>query len=386
MTNNQKTILIVSPYFPYPVIFGGIADLFRKIQILKKYGYNISLISTIKKMPSESEIKFIRKYVIDTIFIKRKRFNALFSLYPFQVSSRSKLQEYKLYENYDYLIIEGDYVANILKNKTLSVTKTILRMHNNESKYAFELFKSSFPSFVSLYYLIESFKFKVYSKYIYKKVDHIACVSKDECKLLNSHSYKNAVFSPVSIDISTLKQRHLNTKTIIYVGALFLPNNVEGLAWYIKNIHAHLKLYPDYKFIIIGSTHSCKDEAKILKMCRNNSQIDIIFNATNLEKYYSQSSIFINPTLKGAGVKIKSINAVIEGLPLVTTEVGVEGIGLKNKEHVLVSKNSEDFRNHIELLFNDPLLGESLIKNAQKFLSENYTESKILNSLLGHCR
>jgi glycosyltransferase involved in cell wall biosynthesis len=255
-------------------------------------------------------------------------------------------------------------------------------LHNNEGKYFLELFKSSFPHIISLYFLIESIKFKIYSKYIYKKVDNIACISKDESDYLIYNSYKKILFSPTVIEFSNLKTRALESKYVIYVGALFAPNNLYGLKWYINNVHKYLKQKePKYKLIIVGSTHGIKNEYRISKLCQDDTQIDCFFNVTDLDPYYNQSSIFINPIFNGTGVKIKSINAAIEGLPLISTSIGIEGIGFKENKHVLIANNSYDFIDKIIMLFNNKILSRSLVNNAQNFLKQEYSENNIIKTL-----
>lgn len=52
-------------------------------------------------------------------------------------------------------------------------------------------------------------------------------------------------------------------------------------------------------------------------------------NQVQLEEVYNKATVFINPMFFGSGVKLKSINALVNGLLLVSTKVGTEGIGLK---------------------------------------------------------
>jgi glycosyltransferase involved in cell wall biosynthesis len=381
--NNSKKVIIISPYFPYPATCGGYVDILRRIQLLNKRGYRITLMATSKELLNENVIQYMNQYIDHLIIIRRR--NAIiscFSLYPLQISSRLDLKNYIFTDNYDYAIIEGDYVAIILKNRTLSVNKKVLRLHNNEAKYFFKLFKSVFPKITSLYYLIESIKFKIHSSFFYKKVDNIACISKDECNYLISHSYHNISFSPTLVESSNCKNRNLESKCVIYVGSLFMPNNVNGLKWYIKNVHKSLKQKePEYKLIIVGSTHGKKDEDKINRLCKNDSQINCFYNIDDLEPYYDQSSIFINPIFNGAGVKIKSINAVIEGLPLVSTKIGVEGIGFEDNKHILIADDAYNFCNKIMILFNNKALSKSLVNNAQNFLKHNYSDDNMLSTL-----
>ena len=76
--------------------------------------------------------------------------------------------------------------------------------------------------------------------------------------------------------------------------------------------------------------------------------------------------------LHGAGVKIKTINAVVNGLPIVSTTKGAEGIGIVDKQMYFKADSPIDFKNAILNIFNLKNSDKQvLVKQAQNYLEKN---------------
>ena len=74
----------------------------------------------------------------------------------------------------------------------------------------------------------------------------------------------------------------------------------------------------------------------------------------------------------GAGVKLKTINAIVNGLPIVSTSVGAEGIGLIENEMYFLGNSENDFYNNIHNYFKlDSSKKHISIEKAQHFLKQN---------------
>jgi hypothetical protein len=76
--------------------------------------------------------------------------------------------------------------------------------------------------------------------------------------------------------------------------------------------------------------------------------------------------------LHGAGVKLKTINAIVNGLLLVSTSIGVEGIGLIDKEMYFNADTPKTFYESIIAIFNlSDQRKKDIVKKAQKLLMDN---------------
>lgn len=377
-------ILIVSPYFPYPTNFGGAFDIYNKIIELDKKGFNITLVATVnnKVLPENREV--IEKIVHKLIIVERKK-NFLFflSLTPYQVVCRRLLSKIKFDDDFKYIILEGEYVGKILENETIKNTPFVLRLHNNECVYFRELFKSEKKIIPAVYYFIEAILFSLYSKKVIKKANRVCCVSSSEAESIKKlFLNKDIRFTPVILERNSYIERTLANPTVLYVGALFTPNNIESLKWYINNVHPLLKDIKGYNFKIVGSTKNEKQKHWLNRVASTDNSISVFFDVDNLESFYDEASVFINPVLNGAGVKIKNLNAIIKGLPLVTTSKGNEGTGFSDKKHVLIADEPIKFATCVRNLLLNKELRDNLAYRAKKTMDRLYNKETIINDFI----
>lgn len=369
---SQNKILIVSSFFPFPSFFGGAYDVFERIKGLKSLGFEIDLICTCKTIPKKEDIDFVKTYTEELFLVERKnRLIDLFNLKPLQVISRNELKNVVLHQKYNYTILESECVGLILENKSLRTDEIIVRVHNNESKYFKELANSTHSFFNKLYYFQESFKYNYFSSNIFSKADRLWFISKEELvqnELNTSMGYKSTHLpSPIN---DPFLQQELSSKTVLFIGALFMPNNIEALLWYLDFVHPFLVKEENYKLIIVGSTGDYTEDyfRKKFKYCSN---IELFFNVKNLDLFYAQSTVFINPMFHGTGVKLKSINAIVNGLPLIATTIGAEGIGL-DEEMYFEANTPTEFITSILAVFNlSPAEKQLKVSAAQSYLLKN---------------
>ncbi len=375
-------ILVVAGEYIYPPNNGGRVDIWSRIKVLYELGYKIDIICTVKHEPNDVDIEPVKKIVENIVFVKRKNnILNLVSKLPLQAVSRKSLVFYKLKKHYDIVLLEGLYVSQILYNKNLNYKHVIMRMHNNEVKYFKELGMSTNNILKKIYYYTESAKFKIYEKKILPIVKNIMFISYDEQKYYNSVYNLNDIFLPAVTELNFKKQK-LTGRTVLILGSLFMSNNREGIIWYLRNIHPKLmKIIDNYRLIIAGNSRN--DGIKWLdKYVRNYTNIVIKKSPTKLDDIYAQSAAFVNPMLHGAGVKLKTINAVVNGLPVITTGVGNEGTGLKAGECVEVSNDIHGMVKDITKILTDKKFANKLASNAQNYILKQYNYKNILNEYI----
>ncbi len=369
----KNKVLVVSGFFPYPTHFGGAFDILERIIGLKKLGLEIDLICTHKEMPKQEDIDYVKTIVNSLILVQREnRISDLFKIKPLQVESRNKLKTINLSSHYDFAVIETEYVGKILENKTFKANKIFLRIQNNENIYFKELAKSTKGFLNKVYYFSDAIKFKYYSNKIFKKVDRLWFISNDEVK---SKQYDDVIKSksihlPSPINSPFLIQSLAN-KNVLFIGSLYMPNNIEGLDWFLQNVHPKLLEIDKYELSIVGGTGD-KTEEYFINKFKNYSKVKLYCNVKDLDEFYSNSSVFINPMLHGAGVKLKTINAVVNGLPIVSTTKGSEGIGLIDKEMFFKADDAETFCEGLLRFFKMKKEDRiEMVVKSQKYLREN---------------
>jgi hypothetical protein len=378
-----KSILVVAGDYPYPPNHGMVVDIWNRILILEKIGLKIDLICTVKGNTDSLDKSEIVKHVNHFWIVNRKnRVIDLLSKETIQVKSRVALSRLVINQHYDYLLLEADYVAEILNNKTITYDYAILRSHNNEGVYYKNLGESTPNIFKKFYYFSESFKFNKTEPALLKKVKNVLFVSMDEKKRYDKQLKGiNTLFLPPVIKLET-KLRQLNNKTVLFIGSLYIDNNREGIQYYIKNVHPYLSQLDGYKFILAGNTKHHKLQW-VDDILRTNKDVTFYDTPDDLEPLYARASVFLNPMLHGAGVKLKTVEAIVNGLPVVCFPTGIEGTGLQQGIGNLTARNAEEMRRYFEkLLTGTSTEKQDIVRKGQKFITKNYDAERLLSNFL----
>jgi polysaccharide biosynthesis protein PslH len=377
-------LLIVMPDFPFPPNYGGRVDMWSRIKLLNRMGLQVDLVASVKDVPSEQEAQEVRRCVCSLTLVKREMGPMkLLSLEPFSVRSRYNLRNIPLSNSYSAVILETEHVATILQNPTLRADKRILRVHNDEAHYYRELSGSSHELWRKAFYRMEGIKFRSYSSRAMQWCDLFWFASdfeRQEYCVRHPVSVPKASFVPLHVERSAMKRHKLSGNRVIFVGKLGFANNARGVEWYIDQMHPRLADINGYELMVAGNTEGESLDSLRRSIARH-PNISLFENPTELQPYYEMASVFINPVFHGAGVKLKTIDAIRAGLPVVSTSIGIIGTPLLNGKHVIVADDPQAFADSIRRLLSDRDYAENLVSEAQAFVGHEYDQERIVKEL-----
>lgn len=175
-----------------------------------------------------------------------------------------------------------------------------------------------------------------------------------------------------------LKERPLDfsnsEKAMLFIGTLSWEPNVQGLLWFIKEVWPKLrKSEPDVVLYLVGDKADHR-----LKKYANAENIVFCGFIEDLEGYFQKSRLAIVPLQFGSGMKVKVLDFMYRGLPLVTTSVGAEGIELIDSEEAYIVDTPEEFASRISDLLRDELIWTNFSRRSRLKAKEKYTWETML--------
>jgi len=356
-----------------------------RIQTLKKLGFRVDVVATVKSMPPEEDIQALKAEVDQLSIIQRQRgFKSAAGALPFQVQSRAALQTVALSNEYRAVVMEAEHVASILQNPSLRAHKRILRLHNDEVRFFQELSKSSKNLLRKAFYQSEAVKFRVLSRKIMSRCDALWFISDYERKqYVKKHpaDRKKAFFVPPRVDCNAMRRQSLEGCRVLFIGTLALANNSSAVEWYVSRVHQLLCDVVGYNVVVAGNTVG-KSTGVLKRAVAPYPNITLIENPKEIESLYGRAAVFVNPVLRGAGLKLKTIDAIQAGMPIVTTSTGVEGTGLVHGKHLLIADSPRSFADCVRTLLHDKPLARTLVAAAQKFVAREFDQEKIIKDSL----
>ena len=90
----------------------------------------------------------------------------------------------------------------------------------------------------------------------------------------------------------------------------------------------------------------------------------------DLDALYASTTLAVNPATWGTGLKIKTLEPLAYGRPVVTTPVGIQGLEEAENRGILVGRTPGEFLEHIERLLTQPLYWEEQRRSTQDFVTD----------------
>lgn len=143
--------------------------------------------------------------------------------------------------------------------------------------------------------------------------------------------------------------------------------NLKGFNFFVENVFPQIKQQIPDAVLVIGG-----------RMCdriEDNENYEKLGEIEDKKEFYQQISIVINPMLFGTGIKIKTVEALGYGMPLVTTSAGAEGVEKKANTAFLLANKEEEFAEKVIMLLCSQDSRHSLSQKAFQFAQQLNTQN-----------
>jgi glycosyltransferase involved in cell wall biosynthesis len=159
---------------------------------------------------------------------------------------------------------------------------------------------------------------------------------------------------------------------LIFIGHYLHNPNADAVAYFVRDILPLVKLrIPEIKFLMLGSAMT--DE-----VCRlADDSVEAIGYVPDVTPYFRQSRVFVASLRFGAGMKGKIGQSMSLGLPVVTTSIGAEGMGLVNEEHVLIADGASEFAEAVVRLYTDDDLWRTIAFQARDLTQRKFSPAAV---------
>lgn len=114
---------------------------------------------------------------------------------------------------------------------------------------------------------------------------------------------------------------------------------------------------------------------------RSSSNMHVLGSVGDLRPYREKASIFINPMRLGSGLRIKMLEAMATGLPVVSTALGAAGIPAQNGVNSFIADTPELFAQSIDWLMTDPKLSDNMGQRAREMVKAQYDIHSTISEL-----
>jgi polysaccharide biosynthesis protein PslH len=347
---SKPKILLLTQVLPFPTDAGPKIKTFNLIKYLSQQ-YAITLVSFVRgdNLPEHTTALLEYCQAVHTVPMHRSRQRDVLALLQSLVTGqpflmvRDRVGEMyrlldKLVQAEHFDLVQADQLNMAQYALPLSVPVRLLDQHNAVWTIADRLRCGERNPLKRLVLQLETFKLRRYEQRICRQFEAVLAVSsQDEAALgLPCH------IVPIGVEVEGLEPLQLKpgSLNLVSLGTMFYPPNVEAALWFGQEIFPLiLKQQPHATYTIIGA----KPPETIYAMARQNPQIQVKGYVADLRPVLSDSAGLVVPLLSGGGMRVKILDALALGLPIVSTRIGAEGVELEHNHTALLADTPEEF-------------------------------------------
>jgi len=378
-------ILQITPVFPCPPESGTRVELFNSIRYLSNK-HSITLLSFAEKI-KENDIAVLKPYCTDIVVIPNNIQDSfkgllknLFTSTPYNISkyiSKAMIEavQRQIHSNsFDLVRIDGLHMAYYINY--INNLPAILREHNVESLIMKRFYKSQQNPFVKAYAYLQWKKLHRYEIEMTQRFDKcimITEVDRDTLHSMTSEAKTEIVTAGVDTeyfkpDAKIERQPH----QIVFTGEMAWRPNIDAVTWFCEAIFPLiLEEIPDSKFYIVG-----RNATPAVKKLENENVI-VTGRVEDVRPYVQSSAVFVVPIRVGGGMRLKILEAMAMGIPVVSTSIGCEGIAVENKKNILIADNAKAFAENIIRIMKKELDVVNLVEKGFELIKSRYSWQKI---------
>lgn len=285
-------------------------------------------------------------------------------------------------EKFDYIFVRYLYQAYyVWKNRDVISVPLVFDLDDIESNKISKMYQVE--RYKNFYDYIRKQMNVLFIRNLYRKICRYAKVntvcSMDDQKYVANKWSKNVKVIPNAMDVASfnLDQTKKVQNQILFCGTLYYEPNSDAIIWFTKSVFPLIKkMVPEVKLDIVG-----KNPLPEVLDLQKDSAVKVYGNVESVLPYYEKASLVVTPIRFGSGTRIKIIEAGACKIPVVSTTLGAEGLGVTDGEHCLIADGEQDFANKCVKVLKDKVLAKKLATNNYAFVKQNFDIAVIVEKI-----
>ena len=294
---------------------------------LYKSEYGIKNVFFIKKISYTNKFQkiffFLRSFLLNTEA-------PLTSNYFISENILEQVRKVILRKNYDYIVFDGLHpyrsFREILETRK---SKLIYRAHNIEGDLWLTASAKTKNFIFSKALIWQGRKMHQFEESLVMKSSRVWCIAPEDLErfsILYPEQRSKMYLVPVGLDFSKSERKEITEGPIklLFLGKMDWAPNKDGLKWFLEEVWPHVD-HSKLELDLVGS-----GDASWLGELKEQPNIRFHGFVNDVTPFYEQSDFSIIPIRYGSGTRIKVIESISKGVPIISTKMGVQGSGLLN--------------------------------------------------------
>jgi len=209
-----------------------------------------------------------------------------------------------------------------------------------------------------------------------KRFDRIVAVSEvDRQGFAEQYSLRDVDTIPTGVDLNYFPFRSQGEPgRVVFTGSMDWLANQDGIEFFLDEIWPRVCAQrDDASMSVVGRA----PPERLMQRARQVPGLEFTGFVDDVRPYMHRASAYVIPLRVGGGTRLKVFEAMASGCPVISTAIGVEGLGLEDGVHYLEADSSEEFAAATVRVLDDPDLAQRLARAARRFVEDNASNSLV---------
>jgi polysaccharide biosynthesis protein PslH len=379
-------IAIVASELPYPPTAGNrIRTLNLALRLARRH--RITFIAHRNEESAEAR-RFLREHGIEAIVVDRvvplksgpgfyaRLARNLASPVPFSVAShnsvalRRAVRVHARRHRIDVWQVEATILVDALAD--IERCPKVIIAHNVES-LIWQRYHENESALSRRWYIKQQWrKFERFERRAFAAATRVVAVSEQDAALIRDR------FGGRAVDVvdNGIDRRYYEAvepdpdpRTLLFLGSLDWRPNVDAVGLLLERIFPAVRAAePSARLCLVGR----KPPEALVKRVRESAGVALHADVPDVRPYLARGGFMVVPLRIGGGSRLKILEAMAAGLPVVSTRVGAEGLELVPGEHYLAADDPEAMADALVACLRDPQPARALAGRSRAFVFDRY--------------
>lgn len=280
-------------------------------------------------------------------------------------------------EPFDVVHISG--ISQWPGRRGLEFTPIVLDMDNIESRVLNAL-RLAGRTDISL---LDIESVRALERHALAQVDRVLCCSFDDARVIERIAPKaNVHVVPNAIDIDAFAPAPVGPvdgpARLTFTGALAYGPNTDACQWFVREILPRIRQHGvDVRFRMVGRV----PPASLVALTEEDG-VELAADVPDIRPHLETADVVVVPLRAGSGTRLKILEAFAAGRPVVSTQLGCEGLAVEDGVHLVVADDAERFAFATVQLIRNRDFAARLAAAARTFVSSRFDQSTVTEALL----
>ncbi|MGA3324953.1 MAG: glycosyltransferase [Terriglobia bacterium] len=390
-------ILALSPHLPWPLYGGNVVRIYGILRELAGRGHEIVLLAGYEGPPLADdhpvkilcrEVRFYRPpasarqtrpvlAALASVLSPLPYTAAKFGGRTIQESIREVLEA----NHFDLILANFAFMAHLIPADLARNTPVVLDEHESEGLLWRQYLRQGGIA-KRAFALLNLVKMGWFQKAVSSRIVAMLSASEREASFARTFLPRHVKLWIVPNGVDTVfftpaAQESEGDHSLVLCAGFGVYRNCEAAIWFVRQILPRVReAIPDAQFWIVGSNPPPE-----VRQLGEFPGVHVTGTVEDVRPYYARAAVSVAPYRYGEGTKLKVLEAMASGVPVVSTTIGCQGIEVRDGEHLLVADTPDAFTARVVGLLRSVTRRRGIGTRARFLVEQQYAWTKIVGGL-----